>query len=263
MKTLAFIAVLVTGALLLYATDDFPDWGAADSPANGPALAPNTGPGLSQHYVENIRVDTEVPNMVTAVLADYRGYDTMFETVVIFVAGIAIIAVLRVFGTGTGHEEDFAPTRATEQTERPDLIIVQTCKLVIPVLQIFALYVLAHGHHSPGGGFQGGVMLGASFILLALASGTEEALKHMSESRAVLLAGIGIVIYGGTGLLCMFLGRNFLDYEILAGLLLSSPEMARSHAMLIVETGVAFTVTAVMFSIYANLATRGTLKGGL
>ena len=256
MKTLAFIAVLVTGALLLYATADFPAWGAADSPANGSAL--------SQYYIEKIRVKTEVPNMVTAVLADYRGFDTMFETVVIFVAGIAIIAVLRLFGTERPPRgEEHAPTLALDRKERPDLIIVQTCKLVIPVLQIFALYVLAHGHHSPGGGFQGGVMLGASFILLALANGTEEALKVLSEGRAVLLAGIGIVIYGGTGLVCMFLGENFLDYHILSRILPASEEMARSHAMLIVETGVAFTVTAVMFSIYANLATRGTLKGGL
>ncbi|MGK0189748.1 MAG: multicomponent Na+:H+ antiporter subunit B [Verrucomicrobiales bacterium] len=252
MRALASFAVILTGALLLSATGDFPDWGAVDSPANSGELA--------THYIENVRTETEVPNIVTAVLADYRGFDTMFETVVVFVAGIAIIAVLRDFGNG---KRGYPPALANNLPEEPDLIVIQTCKLVIPILQIFALYVLAHGHHSPGGGFQGGVMLGSSFILMALANGVEAAAKILTEGRVILLAATGIVIYAGTGLICMLLGQNFLDYHILSQILPTDPVMARSHAMLIVETGVAFTVTAIMFSIYANLATRGTLKGGL
>jgi multicomponent Na+:H+ antiporter subunit B len=252
MKGLALFAVALTGALLLYATGDFPAWGSLDSPANGGEL--------STHYIEKVRTETEVPNIVTAVLADYRGFDTMFETVVVFVAGIAIIAVLRDFGNGS---RGYPPALANNLPEEPDLIVTQTCNLVIPVLQTFALYVLAHGHHSPGGGFQGGVMLGASYILIALANGVEVAMKVMSERKIMLLAATGILIYSGTGLICLLLGENFLDYHVLSRILPTDPVMARSHAMLIVETGVAFTVTAIMFSIYANLATRGTLKGGL
>lgn len=252
MRSLALIAVFFVGSLLLYATGDFPDWGAPDSPANGGEL--------SNHYIQQVRVETRVPNIVTAVLADYRGFDTMFETVVVFVAGIAIIAVLRDFGDGRrGHP----PVLANNRPEEPDLIVLQTCRMVIPILQIFALYVLAHGHHSPGGGFQGGVMLGASFILIALAQGVEAAVRIFSEGRVVFLAALGIVIYAGTGLVCVLLGENFLDYHVLSRVLPADPVMARSHAMLIVETGVAFTVAAIMFSIYANLATRGTLKAGL
>ena len=254
MRALALIAVILTGALLLYATGDFPDWGAVDSPANGGELA--------THYIEKVRTETEVPNIVTAVLADYRGFDTMFETVVVFVAGIAIIAVLRDFGNGNSRN-GYPPALANNRPEEPDLIVIQTCKFVIPLLQIFALYVLAHGHHSPGGGFQGGVMLGASFILIALANGVEAAVKILSERKIILMAALGIVIYSGTGLVCLMMGENFLDYHVLSQILPTDPVMARSHAMLIVETGVAFTVTAVMFSIYANLATRGSLKGGL
>ena len=252
MKALALSAVVFTGALLLYATGDFPNWGAVDSPANAGEL--------STHYIENVRTETKVPNIVTAVLADYRGFDTMFEAIVVFVGGIAIIAVLRDFGKG---RRGCPPTLSNNLPEEPDLIVIQTCKLVIPVLQIFALYVLAHGHYSPGGGFQGGVMLGASYILVALSSGVESAVKILSEAKVVLLASVGIVIYAGTGLVCLLMGENFLDYHVLSRILPTDPVMARSNAMLIVEIGVAFTVTAVMFSIYANLATRRTLKGGL
>ena len=94
MKWLAFIAVLATGSLLIYGVSDFPDWGSADSPAN--SGVPGAGPSISKTFIEETDTLTHVPNMVTAVLADFRGYDTMFETVVIFAAGIAIIAILRV-----------------------------------------------------------------------------------------------------------------------------------------------------------------------
>jgi multicomponent Na+:H+ antiporter subunit B len=59
--------------------------------------APASASPLSSHFISNTGVDTEVPNMVTAVLADYRGFDTMFETVVVFIAGMAVL----------GHSEKF------------------------------------------------------------------------------------------------------------------------------------------------------------
>ncbi len=85
MKNLALLATLVTGALLLYGTKDFPAWGDPDAPAST---------YLSPTYIEEAVSQTHVPNIVTAVLGDYRGYDTMFETVVIYCAGMAVACVL-------------------------------------------------------------------------------------------------------------------------------------------------------------------------
>lgn len=86
MKVLALLSTLITGAILLYGTMDFPAWGDPQSPASV---------HLSTHFIENAVKETHVPNLVTAVLGDYRGYDTMFETVVIYCAGLAVISVLR------------------------------------------------------------------------------------------------------------------------------------------------------------------------
>ena len=246
MKLLGLIAVLVTGALLIYAVDDFPDWGDPSSPANS---------GVSTHYIENTASDTGVPNIVTAVLADYRGYDTMFETVVIFTAGIAILALLR----NTDPAPHAPPSTSSRSTDSERIIVGTTCRMLTPIIQIFALYVVAHGHHSPGGGFQGGVIFGASFILLAIAFDLPTALRRLPEKRYLYLAALGIVIYAGIGLLALLLGANFLDYAILHKILPTDPIMARSHAMLGVEIGVAFTVTTIMFATYANLSTRGRL----
>ncbi len=145
----------------------------------------------------------------------------------------------------------------------PDLIVTNTVRLIVPVIQIFAFYVLAHGHVSPGGGFQGGVLMGASFILVALSWDLETALARFPMNRCIIVAAAGIILYGGIGLLSMFLGGEFLDYAELAKVLPVSREMARYHAMLGVEIGVGLTVTAIMFALYANLSSEGKLEGGL
>ena len=86
MKALALLATLVTGAILLLGTMDFAAWGDPNSPPNR---------HLSPYYIENAVRETHVPNLVTAVVADYRSYDTMFETVVIYCAGLVVVSVLR------------------------------------------------------------------------------------------------------------------------------------------------------------------------
>ena len=250
MKWITLFPVIAVGGLLLFAAKDFPEWGDPQSPASKSPV--------SSHFINNTGVDTEVPNMVTAVLADYRGFDTMFETVVVFIAGIAVLAILKGSGGRRGGNR-----KDHEVEAEPDLIVTNTVRLVVPVIQIFAFYVLAHGHVSPGGGFQGGVVMGASFILLALAWDLDFALLRVSQSKCIIIAALGIVIYAGIGFLSMLLGGEFLDYAELEKVLPVSREMARYHAMLGVEIGVGFTVTAIMFALYANLSSEGRLKGGL
>ena len=105
--------------------------------------------------------------------------------------------------------------------------------------------------------------MGASFIMIALSWDLEKALARFPMDHCFIVAGLGIVLYAGIGLLSMFLGGEFLDYAELASIFPVSREMARYHAMLGVEIGVGLTVTAIMFALYANLATEGRLKGGL
>lgn len=78
------LSVMLLGALWIGVTD-FPPWGDPGQPASV---------HVSPRYIERAVEETGVPNIVTAVLADYRGYDTMFETVVIFAAGVAVMMLL-------------------------------------------------------------------------------------------------------------------------------------------------------------------------
>ncbi len=86
MKIFAFLVALLTGGLLIYGIKDMPKWGDPHSPASL---------HVSPRYIEKTIEETHTWDMVTSVLADYRGYDTLGETTVIFSAGIACLLLLR------------------------------------------------------------------------------------------------------------------------------------------------------------------------
>ena len=136
-----------------------------------------------------------------------------------------------------------------------DVILKTLARLLAPFIVLYALYVVMHGHHSPGGGFQGGVILAASFVLLVISHGLKETRKRMSEKLAGIISSIGVFIYAGIGLLCLILGGNYLDYGKLSKILGVSPAEARSLGILGVEIGVALAVMAVMFTIFIVIFT--------
>lgn len=138
-----------------------------------------------------------------------------------------------------------------------NVLIETVSRLLVPAMQLFGLYVIAHGHGSPGGGFQGGCILAASFILLVIAYDIKQAKNYMSETLNTIMCCAGVFIYAGTGFLCVMLGGNFLDYSILHKILPVDPIKARYMGMLIVEIGVGIAVMSVMISIFFNIASRG------
>ena len=132
-------------------------------------------------------------------------------------------------------------------------IIVQTvCSLIIPFIQIFALYVIFHGHYGPGGGFQGGVLLAVSIILQRLYLGEEASFKRFPKALAPSLSAIGMIIFGLAGVLPMLAGGSFLDYGYLVIPGVSGAEL-RSLGILIVEIGIGLAVFGTLVLIFDNL----------
>ncbi len=272
MKLFAFIVVCLTGAFLLYGTGELPDWGDPHSPASL---------HLSNYYIEKAVEETDVPNLVTAVLADYRGFDTMFETAVVFCAGLACFLLLRDFRPKQDHYYRHVPSGVVLHVKNPDkeirvgrefedmdrdwvpsdIIIKTVCRILIPFIQIYALYVVAHGDFSPGGGFQGGVIFGSSLILIAIAYNLKTLMKRISEKFLGVFSAIGVLIYVGIGALAMFMGGHFLDYGKLEPIL--GHHHVRALGMLGVEIGVGIAVTMVMVIIYINIVSEGRHDEGL
>ena len=145
----------------------------------------------------------------------------------------------------------------------PSLIIEMSVRIMIPFIQLFSLYVIAHGHYSPGGGFQGGVLMGAAFILMAIAFDQKTSMRFFPLRANTILGGSGVLIYVGTGLVCAFLGSLFLDYSILDTIIPLGPGAWRSLGILIVEVGVGLAVASIMVSLFWDLASGGSLRKGL
>jgi multicomponent Na+:H+ antiporter subunit B len=136
-----------------------------------------------------------------------------------------------------------------------DVIVKTLARVLVPFIVAYALYVVMHGHYSPGGGFQGGVILAASFVLLGITHGLEQMRRRMSEKTAGVISVMGVFIYGGIGVLCVILGGNYLDYGALSKIIPVSRSEARSLGILGVEIGVALAVMAVMCILFFSIFT--------
>ncbi|MBL4907544.1 MAG: DUF4040 domain-containing protein, partial [Sneathiella sp.] len=228
---------LAVGAALLYATFEMPIMGAADTPVQTS--------NVTTRYVDVSPDEIGVPNMVTSILASYRGYDTFGETTVIFTAGIGVLLILSQMRRRREDEEE-----AEEELETPDesstinngsqvgsphdLIPHVVAKLLIPFILLFAFYVQFHGDFGPGGGFQAGVILAAGFILYSLVFGLHLTKRLLSVRVVECFLAFGVVLYGGVGVVSMMNGGNFLDYNVLA----SNPVAGQHLGILLVELGV-------------------------
>lgn len=131
-------------------------------------------------------------------------------------------------------------------------IIAVAARALAPVIQLIALYVIFHGHASPGGGFQGGVLLAASFVLIRLGLGNEAGQFQFPSRAAVAVAVLGVTVFAGVGFASLAGGGNFLDHGRvpLGGL---GGAGLRSLAILAVEVGVAVAVPAVLIAVYDAL----------
>jgi multicomponent Na+:H+ antiporter subunit B len=150
-----------------------------------------------------------VANAVTTVVVFFRGFDTLGEIAVLFIAALGIGLMLSSCSIRPYKEES-------------NFILQKASKLLFPVILLFGVYVMIYGHLSPGGGFQGGVIV-ASGVLLLLISDQNFEVPHELISTLETFAGISYVLIGLIGLLVLdrFLG-NFLPHDISQmGMLLS------------------------------------------
>jgi len=133
------------------------------------------------------------------------------------------------------------------------LVVRVVSKLLIPFILLFALYVQFHGDFGPGGGFQAGVIFASAFVLYALIYGVDNTLKVVPEWVLRTGVGLGVLIYGGTGLVALFTGNNYLDYSPLAH---DAPH-GQHIGIFTVELGVGITVASVMATLFVQFAGRG------
>jgi multicomponent Na+:H+ antiporter subunit B len=131
-------------------------------------------------------------------------------------------------------------------------IILLASRAISPVILLIGLYVFFHGHYSPGGGFQGGVLMAAGILLLRLTLGTQVSQILMPSKLTLRLSAVGALIFAGTAMAALLGGGNFLDYKFLPVPWLE-PAYLRYYAILFIELGVTMTVMTTLIAIYDEL----------
>ena len=253
------ILATLVGAVLVYAALGLPDFGDPTSPANA---------YVGRVYLAGAGNDTGIPNVVTAVLASYRGFDTLGETVVIFAAAIGV-AIMLGFGERAMADRAIEPLAGGPADHH--VVLRVAAKLLIPIIALYAFYVQFHGDLGPGGGFQAGVILAVAVILHALVFGLKATMAAIKPKFARGMAALGVLLYAGIGVVCIVNGGGFLDYDYLfprhieaqiPDWILGPSDPAHPHlwgrhfGIMAIELGVLFTVAAAMVTIFYGFAGR-------
>ncbi len=137
-----------------------------------------------------------------------------------------------------------------------DKIIVKStvARFLIPFIQLFALYVVVHGDSGPGGGFQGGVIMGASVILFSMVYGLPAGHRWVKQKISDTLNSVGVLLYAGVGVVALLAGGKFLEYGALPGF--HDLHHAAHYGIFFIEVGVGITVATVMITIFFEMADR-------
>ena len=149
-----------------------------------------------------------ITDVVTAVNFDYRGFDTLGEEFIFFAAVLGVVLILREEpGERRGQVTDYAIGRAVPPTS--DAVRVVGLGLTPPTV-LFSIYVVAHGHLTPGGGFQGGVILATGVLLIYLAGEFDDLHGLYTETSLERAEAVGAGAFVVIGLLGLLTGSAFL-----------------------------------------------------
>lgn len=192
---LALILGVLMIAFLLRTAFDLPPFGEANAPANNEVV---------RRYVQDGLSETGAVNLVAGVILDYRAFDTLGESHVLFTA---LIAALILLYTTDGRFDDVTADGERDLI-RSDGIVNAAARVLLPIIVLFGVYVILNGHLGPGGGFSGGAIIGAALILASSAFGFGRIDRYLGyrRFRIVCLAALGF--YSLSKCYSFFCGAN-------------------------------------------------------
>lgn len=246
------IAAAVMGlaivTLLLITVFSLPRFGGEAVPANNQ---------VADRYIEDGPEETGAVNMVAGMILDYRAFDTLGESHVLFTGVCAVILLLETAAVPTTRRQRQRrrrePQTSLDLTRDP--VLHQAALFLVPVIFLFGIYVVFNGHLSPGGGFSGGAILGAGLILCSAAFGFEQTERFLNRKvfRTVTLCALGF--YSLAKCWSFYTGANGLESGIHPGTL---GNIFSAGLILPLNIAVGAVVACTMYGLY-SLFQRGNL----
>ena len=227
-RILFFAGAAGLAALLLWGIAGLPDFGHYRGPY-GHIL---NAVGVHQRHATDV---------VAAVVFDYRGFDTLGEEIILFAAASAVALLLR-----EARDEEIGRPRLPQSSDGVRAVGLAAVGLTV----VTGLYVVAHGYITPGGGFQGGVVLAGALLLVFLA-GEYRAFRSAAPVPLLDFAeGTGAGGYVVIGLAALLLGEAYLHNLLplgTPGTLASSGSIAMLNVAVALEVAAAFALLFTEF----------------
>ena len=224
--------------MLLTAVSYLPPVGAADNPASNEVAA---------KYIEDGLQDTGAVNIVTGMILDYRAFDTLGESHVLFIATCTVLILLRSDKKKDKQQEAAEQRREQHYEPKDDSILQRVTFLLFPIIVIFGIYVILNGHISPGGGFSGGAIVGAGLILYANAFGFEKLNRFFTEKTYKYISFVSLSFYCLAKSYSFFTGANHLE----SGIPLGVPGAILSSGLILpLNICVGLVVACTMYAFY-------------
>ena len=192
--------------------------------------------------------ERHVTNMVTAVNFDYRGIDTVGEEFMLLAAVTGAVVLLR---GRRGESTTDKPARFDDRALRaPSDAVVLTCRTFAALIALFGIYVVLHAQLTPGGGFQGGAIVGSGTLLVYLGEGYQVWRRLIRSMAFEALEASGALVFIGSGIGPMIVGAKFLENVLPLGQtkqLLSGGLILASNAGVAMAVAGGFTLVLLEF----------------
>ncbi len=201
---LAVVVCVSIIALLLSTASHLPPFGNPDNPVNNE---------VSRRYIEKGQEETGAVNIVAGMILDYRAFDTLGESNVLFIAACSVLILLRISrDKNGGMSAEQLAVEANDRMYEPknDLILQHIAKVLVPIILMFGMYVIMNGHISPGGGFSGGAIMGAGLILYLNAFGFKKTESFFTFKTFQIVSLCALSFYAISKAYSFFTGANHL-----------------------------------------------------
>ena len=233
----AAVCVSLIG-LLLYTVVRMPEFGSADTLVDSE---------LTEFYVERTLEETGAVNIVTGIILDYRGFDTLGESHVLFIAVCTVLLMLSVRGERNAEFRLRANEYERHFEPGDDLILQSAARILSPLTLVFGLYIIFNGHLSPGGGFSGGAVLGAGLILYQNAFGYEKTERFFTYKTFRWVSVCALLFYSAAKGYHFFTGANHIENGISPG---AAGNILSAGLLLPLNCAVGCVVACTMYALY-------------
>jgi len=231
-------------ALLMFTVTNLPSFGSPNHPINNE---------VSARYIEKGLQETGAVNIVTGMILDYRAFDTLGESTVLFTAAMVVLFLLRLDPESEKYSQlartmKEAPHADNFYEPRHDAILQMTAKILAPIIILLGIYVVLNGHLSPGGGFSGGAIMGAGLMIYVTAFGFKDIRRFFTYKTYQRVVLCSLLTYAASKCYSFYTGANDIHSIIPLG---TPGAILSSGLILVLNICVGLIVTCTMYAFYA------------